>query len=58
MARAANMTDIFNAIAEPRRREVTTVLADGRECAAGEVAVRTGLMTRIRAAAQNQPLGS
>jgi DNA-binding transcriptional ArsR family regulator len=40
MARAATTTDVFNAIAEPRRREVIAVLADGREHAAGEVVVR------------------
>jgi len=37
MARAATTTDVFNAIAEPRRREVIGVLADGREHAVGEV---------------------
>jgi len=40
MARAATTTDVFNAIAEPRRREVIGVLADGREYAAGEVVLR------------------
>jgi len=40
MARAATTTDVFNAIAEPRRREVIAVLADGREYAVGEVVVR------------------
>ncbi len=40
MARAATTTDVFNAIAEPRRREVIGVLADGREYAVGEVVVR------------------
>lgn len=29
MARAATTTDVFNAIAEPRRREILDVLADG-----------------------------
>jgi len=33
MARAATTTDVFNAIAEPRRREVIGVLADGKEYA-------------------------
>ena len=37
MARAATTTDVFNAIAEPRRRELIGVLADGREYAVGEV---------------------
>jgi DNA-binding transcriptional ArsR family regulator len=40
MARAATTTDVFNAIAEPRRREVIGVLADGREYSVGEVVVR------------------
>jgi DNA-binding transcriptional ArsR family regulator len=40
MARAATTTDVFNAIAEPRRREVIGLLADGREHAVGEVVVR------------------
>jgi DNA-binding transcriptional ArsR family regulator len=40
MARAATTADVFNAIAEPRRRQVIGVLADGREYAVGEVVVR------------------
>jgi DNA-binding transcriptional ArsR family regulator len=40
MARAATTADVFNAIAEPRRRDVIAVLADGREYAVGEVVVR------------------
>jgi DNA-binding transcriptional ArsR family regulator len=40
MARAATTADVFNAIAEPRRREVIAVLADGREYAVNEVMVR------------------
>src|SRR5215469_16016800 len=40
MARAATTTDVFNAIAEPRRREVIGVLADGNEYSVGEVVVR------------------
>ena len=40
MARAATTADVFNAIAEPRRREVIGLLADGREYAVGEVVVR------------------
>jgi DNA-binding transcriptional ArsR family regulator len=40
MARAATTADVFNAIAEPRRRQVIAVLADGREYAVGEVVVR------------------
>jgi DNA-binding transcriptional ArsR family regulator len=40
MARAATTADVFNAIAEPRRREVIAVLADGRAYAVNEVVVR------------------
>jgi DNA-binding transcriptional ArsR family regulator len=40
MARAATTTDVFNAIAEPRRREVIAVLSDGKEYAVGEVVLR------------------
>lgn len=37
MPRAATTTDVFNAIAEPRRREIIGVLVDGRERAVGDV---------------------
>ena len=40
MARAATTTDVFNAIAEPRRRDLIGVLADGREYAVGDVVLR------------------
>src|SRR5271163_1127455 len=40
MARAATTTDVFNAIAEPRRRELIAILADGKEYAVNEVVVR------------------
>jgi DNA-binding transcriptional ArsR family regulator len=40
MARAATTTDVFNAIAEPRRREILDVLHDGREWAVNDVVVR------------------
>jgi len=40
MARMAHPADVFNAIAEPRRREVIAVLSDGREYAVNEVVVR------------------
>jgi DNA-binding transcriptional ArsR family regulator len=40
MARAATTADVFNAIAEPRRRELIAVLADGREYAVNEVVVQ------------------
>src|SRR5271167_809540 len=40
MPRAATTSDVFNAIAEPRRREIIDVLAGGREHAVGELVVR------------------
>lgn len=43
MARAATTTDVFNAIAEPRRREIIGVLNDGREWAVNDVVLRVKL---------------
>ncbi len=43
MPRAATTTDAFNAIAEPRRRAIIDVLADGRTHAVGEVVRRLRL---------------
>jgi DNA-binding transcriptional ArsR family regulator len=40
MAMAATTTDVFNAIAEPRRREIIGMLSDGREHAVGDVVLR------------------
>jgi DNA-binding transcriptional ArsR family regulator len=40
MARAATTADVFNAIAEPRRREIIGMLSDGREHAVGDVVLR------------------
>ena len=37
MPRAATTADVFNAIAEPRRRQIIAVLVDGKEHAVGEV---------------------
>ena len=37
MARAATTTDVFNAIAEPRRREIIGLLANGSERAVGDL---------------------
>lgn len=37
MPRAATTTDVFNAIAEPRRRKIIGVLGDGRAHAVGEM---------------------
>ena len=45
MPRAATTTDAFNAIAEPRRREIIDLLAagDGRPRPVGEIVERLGL---------------
>ena len=43
MSRTATTADVFNAIAEPRRREVIAVLADGEEYAVNEMVVRLRL---------------
>jgi DNA-binding transcriptional ArsR family regulator len=40
MTRKAHPTDVFTAIAEPRRREVLAVLSDGQEYAVNEVVLR------------------
>jgi DNA-binding transcriptional ArsR family regulator len=40
MPRAATTTDVFNAIAEPRRREIISVLAGNRAHAVGELVRR------------------
>ncbi len=42
MARAATTTDAFNAVAEPRRREILDVLA-GRELPVNDVVRRLGM---------------
>jgi DNA-binding transcriptional ArsR family regulator len=42
MARAATTTDAFNAVAEPRRRQILDVLVHG-ETAVGELVVALGL---------------
>lgn len=41
MSRSAHQEDVFRAIAEPRRREVIAVFADGREYAVNEIILRT-----------------
>lgn len=38
--RKAYRADVFNAIAEPRRREVIAVLSDGQEYAVNEIVLR------------------
>lgn len=40
MPRAATTTDVFNAIAEPRRREIVDVLGNGKEHAVGDLVLR------------------
>ncbi len=40
MTRTAYPEDVFSAIAEPRRREVIAVLADGREYAVNDIVLR------------------
>jgi DNA-binding transcriptional ArsR family regulator len=40
MTRSAHPADVFSAIAEPRRRQVIAVLADGQEHAVNEIVVR------------------
>ena len=40
MARAATTTDVFNAIAEPRRRQIIRLLRDREEWTVGEIASR------------------
>jgi DNA-binding transcriptional ArsR family regulator len=42
MARAATTTDAFNAVAEPRRRQILDVLADG-ERSVNDLVVQLGL---------------
>ena len=43
MARAATTSDVFNAIAEPRRREIVNLLALGAERDVTELALKLGL---------------
>lgn len=43
MARAATTSDVFNAIAEPRRREIVDLLAMGAERDVNELVRRLGL---------------
>ena len=40
MTRSAHPADVFTAIAEPRRRQVIAVLADGQEHAVNDIVVR------------------
>ena len=40
MPRAATTSDVFNAIAEPRRREIIDLLVNGREHSVGDLVLR------------------
>jgi DNA-binding transcriptional ArsR family regulator len=40
MPRAATTSDVFNAIAEPRRREIIDLLVNGKEHAVGDMVLR------------------
>lgn len=43
MARAATTSDVFNAIAEPRRRQIIDLLSRGRGLAVGAIVATLGL---------------
>jgi DNA-binding transcriptional ArsR family regulator len=43
MARAATTADVFNAVAEPRRREIIALLSNGQEWAVNDVVIRLSL---------------
>src|SRR5450432_1783356 len=43
MARAATTSDVFNAIAEPRRREIVNLLSEGTERDVTEIVLKLGL---------------
>lgn len=43
MPRAATTTDVFNAVAEPRRREIIGLLNDGQEWPVGAVVLRMNI---------------
>jgi DNA-binding transcriptional ArsR family regulator len=43
MTRMAHPTDVFTAIAEPRRRQVIAVLADGREHPVNAIVIRMNM---------------
>lgn len=43
MPRASTTSDVFNAVAEPRRREIATLLADGRPRSVGQLVETLGL---------------
>jgi len=43
MTREAQLTNIFSALAEPRRREAIALLSDGQEYAVNEIVLRLNL---------------
>ena len=43
MARATTTSDVFNAVAEPRRREIVGILADGAQRSVGQLVELTQL---------------
>lgn len=43
MARASTTSDVFNAVAEPRRREIVELLADGNQRSVGQIVERLQL---------------
>ncbi len=43
MARASTTSDVFNAVAEPRRREIVSLLADGEQQSVGQLVELTKL---------------
>lgn len=53
MPRAATTADVFNAIAEPRRRQIIGMLQDGKAHAVGDVVTRL----RMRQPAVSKHLG-
>jgi DNA-binding transcriptional ArsR family regulator len=53
MARATTTSDVFNAIAEPRRREIIDLLVNGREHTVGDLVLRL----RMRQPAVSKHLG-
>ena len=53
MSRAATTTDVFNAIGEPRRRQIIGLLIDGQEWAVSDVVARV----RIAQPAVSKHLG-
>src|SRR5688500_18108282 len=43
MPRAATTSDVFNAVAEDKRRQIIDLLTNGREWSVGEIVVNLGL---------------